>query len=38
MDQLEDLVQAVDLDLEPGEIQAIEELYEPHKVLVGRQR
>jgi aryl-alcohol dehydrogenase (NADP+) len=38
MEQLEDLVRAVDLELEPGEIQAMEELYEPHKVLVGRQR
>lgn len=38
MAQLEDLVEAVDLKLEPEELALLEELYEPHKVLVGRQR
>ena len=38
MEQLEDLIEAVDLKLDPEEIASLEELYEPHKVLVGRQR
>lgn len=38
MEQLEDLVEAPGLKLEPEELASLEELYEPHKVLVGRQR
>jgi aryl-alcohol dehydrogenase-like predicted oxidoreductase len=38
MEQLEDLVGAVDLKLDEEELKSMEEPYEPHKVLVGRQR
>lgn len=36
--QLEDLVEAVDLELSDADLKSMEEPYEPHKVLVGRQR
>jgi aryl-alcohol dehydrogenase (NADP+) len=38
MEQLEDLVEAVDFQLDDEEIRSMEEPYQPHKVLVGRQR
>lgn len=38
MEQLEDLVEAVDLELDDDDLKSMEEPYEPHGVLVGRQR
>jgi aryl-alcohol dehydrogenase-like predicted oxidoreductase len=38
MEQLDDLVEAVNLKLDDDELKSMEEPYEPHKVLVGRQK
>ena len=38
LEQLDDLIEAVDLKLDGDEILFMEEPYEPHNVLVGRQR